>query len=649
MRTFYQLTDTEGFEILKTKVDIVEQLMSPPASLSYIESIYQDYGLGKKAAREIAAITTKAVFILILISVTLFLLSPIILSELGVGENLSLILQRCIFLAPIILYLFFLNFYKYYLRFKAPEDFNSERELLEKITAIKTKENQIEFDKYFVEAEKLNVRKRAIYLCLTKDSKWLQKIALLNVPFALRNIWLWSFVIAVFTIFFNKNYEIHFHESFSDDKFFSFMTDFFRALLIAVVAYIATNVISELLQLREQYVEGKKQSESLKNTINYANKQMEKTVNNVEIIYNISDVSKNLRLLQETFSKANPLANISSDFTKTISEQLRIFNNKVVTGVNDDEIINTWFFSALNQYLIKTSEELQKETSSFITKFQFFGQILNETIGSILKNDWFLENFKKQYEIYTVLVLPPERFLNYNIKSTIPEKDVDWDKFIHTCINAKKQNFDMNRHFLVINFNKSEQDTVTKYFGRESEKLESESFKEQLKKRYYYSEKKPDNQTIFNENNSYIEVMKEEKEGYEKQTLAEILTNIHNSCKAIELKLPDSLTTNNGESKLANLDDLLWDKKTHKALDYLAIKKKGVSNGWVFCFQTVLDESFDFAYIKLYHSHSEAKEWSEICKNLSKIFLIDKQTPGSENDVLKDDETGISIYPINKY
>ncbi len=337
-------------------------------------------------------------------------------------------------------------------------------------------------------------------------------------------------------------------------------------------------------------------------------------------------------------------------FTKTISNQFRVFEDKSTK----DSIINLWIINSINQYFYLSSN-LFENRSSIITKFEFFGKILNAIFKPMLEpeNTEFLQYFKNNYEIYTVLVLPPKRFLNYDAGE---RSNSDWDEFIKTTIESKNAELKINRHFLSLNINQLDKNLVRKIFGEESVNfeneenavLEKENFKQQLKLHLLlpdsgYVPLKQDGQ-----NSQYILDLKEnivkKNDSNKIESLRNFLDSIHydNGCKVIELEVPNF--TDDDTAPLDRFKGILWDEKSLKPIDYFAIREKN-SKEWLFCYRTVFDKTLDFANIQINHKlQSNKNEWVSICNNLDKIFM-----PNDKNEIKNNEELGTAIYSIKSY
>jgi hypothetical protein len=336
----------------------------------------------------------------------------------------------------------------------------------------------------------------------------------------------------------------------------------------------------------------------------------------------------------------HPVDSTFSKFLDTIKEQFRIFDSKVTKN----SVVNLWMLSSLNEYFKIASKEF-RDNNWLTTRFQFFGEILNATFAPILENDEFLEEFTSEYEIFTVLVIPPKRFLNYRSGE---KSDPDWDKFIKINIEARRKELQINRHFLSLDFEPNIEDMVKQEFGDESLDLKKSEFIDQLNTEYWFAESAVVNSSELikkDAEGNYLKVHVDspDQQGYSRTPLRNILDMIHCSgaCKVIELQIPSDKT------ELEKFDEILWDSQTEKTIDYFAIRERR-SKKWVLCYRTVYDKTFDFAEIEILFEHPQNKDkWNDICRNLNQVFLTGK-TPDEEG-VTRDEELGISLYPISSY
>lgn len=693
---FYLHSDGDSFEQFKDKATIVEHLLTPPVSITLIESTYQqENGLGKRAVREIVLSTTSLIVLVILAATIVFVISHEF--PFRVHPACSLILFAIYFLV-IVPSKWALGSWRCGCGY---------REKYRELVRVKQKflnrykdsdPDEIEAIKRFFEFKSPSVtdtyrRRSAIFLASQTKKRYFTDLILTNVPFSLRNIWLWTLIIGLSTLFIKEQYQIKRGQPFNEALFQEFMADFLRILLVGVVAYIATNVINELLQLREQYVQGKSEMASLNTSIGKSTKDFDQIKKDFDQINdNAKEITDNLYLMSETAGVQNalidlwrnfsvgqnrqPLDEVFKDFLDTIKWQFEIFKSKVTKN----DVVDLWMLSSLNQYFKIASKEFE-ERCWLTTRFQFFGKIIDATISPILKNPAFLSDFSKRYEIFTVLVLPPKRFLNYNDGKL---SDPDWDEYIQINIEAKRKGLQINRHFLSLDFEEGMDALVRQEFGDESMDLKKSEFIEQLNVQYLFSDspnidgrelikkEKKDNKdaylsgvalsiklatrprfwgvlrvapqyqalilTLWAKLSGGAPEALPARQGYTGKPLRHILDEIHCSeaCKVIELKIPHFSDDN--KNPLDKFNNILWDSKTEKALDYFAIREKATEK-WVLCYRTVYDKTFDFAEIEiLYEQSRKVDNWYEVCDNLDRVFLV-----------TQDKDLGISIHPINSY
>ncbi len=249
MKKFYSYQQNENFEQFQRKVEIVEHLLSPPVSISWIEANYQS--IGKKAARAVAhKSTANILFFCILLPVVLFIFSSGILGFIDklIGSSISqLKWSRCLFVIFPIIYLFWVIILKYFVTGNffnciKPNDVNDILKI--KNEFLKKSINNKVVNEFFLdfssgdhlELDRIEKNKRliALSLCCSNRHHCFTSYMMLNVPFTLRNIWLWSFAMAVYPIFLK-----YYGQEFLDDKIFlDFISEIFRALLIGFVSGI---------------------------------------------------------------------------------------------------------------------------------------------------------------------------------------------------------------------------------------------------------------------------------------------------------------------------------------------------------------------------------------------------------------------------
>jgi hypothetical protein len=393
-----------------------------------------------------------------------------------------------------------------------------------------------------------------------------------------------------------------------------------------------------------------KDFEQIKTGFDQITDDAKKITDTLFLMSETAEVQNALIKLWRNFSvgqNPQPLEKIFKDFLDTIKRQFEIFNSKVT----QNDVVNMWMLSSLNQYFKIASKEFE-ERCWVTTRFQFFGKIIDATISPILNSKPFLNDFKEKYEIFTVLVLPPKRFFNYNAGEL---SDPDWDEYIDINVEAKTKGLTINRHFLSLDFGENADELVKEEFGDESIELKKKEFKDQLNVEYWFSKSQSGKGSELikrgkdkDNKDTYLKAEGASLEGYTKTPLWRILEEIHcdKACKVIELKIP-SFDKNNSDP-LLKFNDILWDSTTEKTIDYFAIRERETGS-WVLCYRTVYDKTFDFAEIEILYEQSCAHDrWNMVCNNLNRVFLIGK-TSSAANDVSRDEELGITISPIGAY
>ncbi len=404
--------------------------------------------------------------------------------------------------------------------------------------------------------------------------------------------------------------------------------------------------------MREQYVKGKKEMETLEGLIKSSNNEQKNVMDNIGATSKlIEDNFKNIKIADEIKPILNELGSLKStlvkidgsgldksfdDFIQTLKEQISIYQKKLNSISN--KTINLWTLTAIYTN-IKLQAKMFEDRNNLITEFQLFGDILKESLSKIMDakqdNNW-------EYEIYTVLVLPPSRFLNFKRNFDNYAADEKWQDFIKTIQQATSRNLKHHRHFVSLNGNEN---TIKDLFNESALLLKSNVQKE-LKKEYSYN---LDTGVYFKEIQfqgikyyQYPEFSKEQQEKHESKALDFILDKYHceGCCKILEIEIPE-------DKDISKLDNILYDKRTKKPIDYYAIR--AISKEWILCFRTIYDETFDSAHISILHKdQTDKQEWDNLVVHLNKIFCLDSEC-SIKGNIKVNASLGINIFPVTEY
>jgi hypothetical protein len=406
-----------------------------------------------------------------------------------------------------------------------------------------------------------------------------------------------------------------------------FALSFLRTMIVAIVSYIATNIISDLIDLKEEYIKGKKKINELTSDISKSANNLKGDISSSnDLIKEITSELKNqkffapLQIEYENFQQIKGTKyNLPSDrlnksfeqYSELLSKQIGILGSRL-TG---NHVIDLWILTGLKSAAELRVTQLQNE-NSMTTLFEVFGNIIADC----------LENFdvsddKNQTEIYTVFSLPPDRYLNYNGNEPLSK---NWKEYLAKNIEAAKKGVAIHRHFLSFMNSKEE---ITAKAGEEGFDLNHLQVIPKWKKNYWVN---PDGTPFFNETLKRYQTEDEAVEASNliKKPLAEILSSTYhcpNCCKLIEVDITK------------NWKDIFYSEKYQKPIDYFALKSKQTGE-WIFCFKTYYDKGFNAAIVEFWHDlHTESGRWQGIKKNLNRLFTEDK-----ENGIKIEDISNIS-------
>jgi len=306
------ISNSDWLKVKEDKINILFQLIETPFSISGIETDYIRNGIGKKAIREITRTTIQTLVTIIIIQMSLTFFGLYIgadsLNEFpwilfhpfcaAILPYILFIILKCIFLQS--------NFFIYKWRYRKNANYKLKNEYEKnKINKAEysNKKKEIRKDTDGLKKEYATILIEKTYCC-SRFTKYLYKV----IPFTFRTIWIWTLIFGIATVFTAENIKIHFHSGFDLKLFSDFAGGLLKALIITIIAYIATNIIHELLQLREQYVEGKDEMKSLKDTIESSSIEMHELLEQSKVALKYVDTSNSINdFLTKTKSKNNKI------------------------------------------------------------------------------------------------------------------------------------------------------------------------------------------------------------------------------------------------------------------------------------------------------------------------------------------------------
>lgn len=433
-------------------------------------------------------------------------------------------------------------------------------------------------------------------------------------PFSIKTIWMWVIIFGLFAAY----AEVDFNQAITYAVLNKFEISFLRTMIVAVVSFIATNIITDLIALKDEYIKGKEKvsqltkdisvsADNLKNDINASNTLIKDITSQIKNQKFFAPLQKEYdsfqRVKSEKYNPSSERLNKSFEqYSELLSKQIGILGSRL-TG---NPVIDLWILTGLKSAAELRVTQLQNE-NSMTTLFEVFGNIIADCLENFDASD-----DKNQTEVYTVFALPPDRYLNYNGNDPLSK---NWKEYLDKNIEAAKQGVAIHRHFL--SFKNSSQQ-IEALAGEEGKELGHEEVRQKWNEKYWVNN---DGTPFYNETISRYQKSNETtgRTDLISKPLFEILSSTYhcpNCCKLIEVDLTK------------NWKDILYSEKYKKPVDYFALKTKdkGDKKGeWIFCFKTYYDKGFNAAIVEFWHDfHAEDEKWQGIKNELDRLFIADK-------------------------
>lgn len=445
-------------------------------------------------------------------------------------------------------------------------------------------------------------------------------------PFRFQYVWFWILIIGVVSAVAD-----YIPKASQDGKFTEMLISIGKSLLIMILAYIASNIIRELLSLRDDYSKSAKDFTNIKSELTKASSQVEELRRTLDLKEIDDEYKKFIGHLNEEVDSYNVLEKTKNEFKQSLKSLFESFDNKITKNSLSD----FWLVSGLANY-IKINSELFKNENLIVTKFEIFAELLKNCLQSLIQAKQKNSNLK--FEIYSTIVLPPDRFFNYSPNKIEQER---WQEYLTINKTATLNGINQHRHFVSFADSINTLSYGNTNFVRDSndadvKPLISDKFKKKLNE---YLENTSDGSLKTNDDLQYIVC---ETNTGQCQKISSAIQAYHcpECAKVIEI----NLTAENIDSFF----QVLIDKKTLKPIDYYGIKQ---DNEWIFCFKAVYDNSYNTAALWLLNSKNE--RWKEITNELSTIFSkenIDAMKATPEQKIkYKAVREGITITTIDKY
>ena len=443
------------------------------------------------------------------------------------------------------------------------------------------------------------------------------KRAVFIAPFSFRTIWWWTLIFGLLIISAQYMGKLDITGNLNEEEFLNFASQFAATVVVSVLAYIATNIIRELIQIRDDYselrLEYNKTTQSSQSMLDNAlvlrdefhesgtrlqrsSRAAEETLKrSLEVIFGGTTLLKFYdRFDQRSSAAKNQRVLFIENLTKSIENFL-----VQMEAPGEDQRVELFLVTALNEYLAGLTKELDTEKKHLITRLENLGSIAQSLVRLSADGQHPIELPEGyQIEYYALYVLPPERWFNYENKLSIGPQN--WERYLEGNIEAAKAKVIQKRYFLSLDLTQEEQNVLNfiEAFSKqdtasvvrtpvhtmlikaweEISEIHSKNVKEQLKKYVRINETTgiPDKVRILS-NEATGEVVKEYKDNDREnikydirdtrdpkntwKLLGEVLSNIYHSSCCCFVR----------EYKFGDYAQALADPDFNKLVDYYAI------------------------------------------------------------------------------
>lgn len=457
--------------------------------------------------------------------------------------------------------------------------------------------------------------------------------------FSLRHIWLWTLIVAstATTIDYLAK---------GETGAMAFTQELARALLISLVAYIATNVVKEMLDMRARYQQSLQTMEQITATLNsqyeaidgQTRKVNEATVQLGDQVNSVDKMTKALSAQAESIVANTQLEKgIKSLLREAASHQgtdqqsklsaavFKAFENfgkeanaiaERISGIKNDTI-RQMYLNALNPYLQTELDAFDSHNESpknrgIVTRFSAVGQM----VRSLLVNCNELN-----VTFHALLVIPPARFLNYSHPPGFTDRwadlwlgDKDWNDYLCENFGVAQKGL-VQRQFLVVTDGNGKNGNLSS----EMMALSKKNITTQLGLWVECKDGSPvTNAKSGTDGKKWYRMEKDKPESGSWERLADILGKVfHKESNCFIREIAAELLT---AEPLSGIGKLLKDADTQKPYDYFAARCKQTKE-WLFCLRMRYDKDFDVAILEiLYASEQNQSEWGKTKDDLNALF-----------------------------
>jgi hypothetical protein len=423
------------------------------------------------------------------------------------------------------------------------------------------------------------------------------------------------------------------------------LADFAKNLLncfvIALVAYIATNVVREMLQMRIRYQDGVDKVVEIDKALsnrqtsvveqNEALNEVTRTLKNqVMTIASSTGIIEFAGLLRLMLEKCEPkLLGLIETAFKNISKEAQAVHDRLQAMAGYGDQLQRMYLHVFNPYVeaeLKAFALSQdgsdatygagRESGGIVTRFSVAGEMVRGLLGA--------EGLGVTF--HALLVIPPVRFLNYghppgwkHMWQDLFAGDQHWQRFLQANYDAAESGI-VERQFLSLTCNSEGE---LEKLPHELRSLTSQLIERQLKLWVRCNNgvpslvEKPN--AVANGRREWYAMAEKPGEGEWLQLADLIGSRYHEKGKCFVREIPATEFIDSD----SRIGTLLRDRtRTGKPMDYFAARQKE-SKDWLFCLRMRYDDDFDVAILDILYPGRQ--DWNALKNDLDFLFDSQKQ------------------------
>ncbi len=445
-------------------------------------------------------------------------------------------------------------------------------------------------------------------------------------PFYYRFVWWWILIFGFGAVQIEYTQYMIQEEGHTESlPFTELAMSLLKVLVVSVIAFIATNVLREVLLLRERYATSAVRAQTLIGQLS------EMAVKVEELGERFQPLSEHMYDVLSTCAKVLDVGNHLSEFTNrlrsaaskpALQKQHREFLVNIGEQMGNlvkqidksrDGQLSLWILTTVNRYISTQREILNTSERRLITRFSDLARLGRDLVEVSFPGNTPIDPISAtQIEFYGLMAIPPDRFLNNGIGEN-PEEgaagDKNWEAYLEGNRNAAGRGIRQHRYFLAVR-----KASPVSASSPEAQDVDSDRVKSLLRK---WVKLDSSGKPVIEHNGGgarryLIEGSKGEGRTEEWAKLGDVLANTFhapNCCKVREFS--------NDEFKREFID-----KERGKPLDYFAIRRAGK---WVFCLRSIYDKDLMAADIEIFYddpaNSSYQQRWLDAQETLNKIFI----------------------------